>query len=164
MNIQDPAQIKRCKMSSCNVPFHQPGSASGHQRFSATRKKTCSNMLARIFGDNPTLRVSTFQKKCPAETSKIAIVVDPKEDYHFYRQDSNGLWSHKPGGTAVTNKDASGRLIYDPKLANRNYSDRSSKLNYSSFCTYLCVPRTRALYIKIGGGRYCLTRRKGRRI
>lgn len=118
-------------------------------------------MVGRLLGDNPTLSVTRFPDKCPVHTSKIALVVDADEDYHFFRQDSNGQWSHKPGGTPVTNLDADGRPIYDPKLASRNYDKTGSTLNYNIFCSYLCVPRDRPLYLKIGGSkRRFLTRRK----
>jgi hypothetical protein len=163
MNVNDPKQVMNCQQNKdCNVPFHQPGSASGHNGFSSVRNKTCSEMVARILGDNPGIRMIGFTDQCPVETSKIAIVVDPKEDYHFFRQDTNGLWSHKPGGTAVTDKDSSGRPIYDPKLANRNYLAGGGHLNYNKFCSYLCVPRTRILHLKVGGGKYQLTRRSRR--
>lgn len=117
-------------------------------------------MVARLVGDNPMLKVTNFPSKCPKGTSKIGLVVDADEDYHFYRQDSNSLWSHKPGGTAVTNKDADGNLIYDPKLANRNYTKDGSTLNYDVFCSYMCVPRDRPLYLKIGGSRRRFLTRK----
>lgn len=162
MNILDPKQISSCLTSkNCNVPFHQPGSASGHKKFSAQKYKTCPNMVSRLLGDNPILKVTDFTSKCPRGTSKIGLVVDADEDYHFYRQDSNKFWSHKPGGTSVTNKDAKGALIYDPKLADRNYDDKGSKLNYDIFCSYMCVPRYRNLYIKVGGKRIFLTRKRG---
>lgn len=164
MNINDPKQVVNCrKNKDCDVPFHQPGSASGHDGFSSERDKTCSEMIARILGDNPGIRMTTFTEQCPTETSKIAIVVDPKEDYHFFRQDTNGWWSHKPGGTPVTNKDSSKRPIYDPKLANRNYTEDGGHLNYNKFCSYLCVPRTRVLHLKVGGGKYKITRSRRRR-
>jgi hypothetical protein len=159
MNVNDPKQIVDCrKNKDCNVPFHQPGSASGHDGFTSARDKTCSEMIGRILGDNPGIRMASFTDRCPKETSKIAIVVDPKEDYHFFRQDTNGWWSHKPGGTAVTNKDSSKRPIYDPKLANRNYLIDGGHLNYNMFCSYLCVPRTRIVHLKVGGGKYKITR------
>lgn len=161
MNIHDPKQISACfKSKTCNVPFHQPGSASGHKKFSAQKYKTCSDMINRLLGDNPSLTISSFTERCPKNTSKIGLVVDADEDYHFYRQDSNGLWSHKPGGTAVTNKDAKGALIYDPKLADRNYDEKGSKLDYDIFCSYMCVPRDRPLYVKIGGRKLYLTRKR----
>jgi hypothetical protein len=123
-------------------------------------------MIARLLGDNPGLKMTTFETKCPAHTSKIALVVDPDEDYHFYRQDKNRYWSHKPGGTAVTNKDASSRFIYDPALAARNYTDNDSTLDYDTFCGYFCLARDKPLHIKIGGyrmGSYKKTRRSIRK-
>jgi hypothetical protein len=152
MNIQDPKQVEACRQDKyCNVPFHQPGSASGYPGFKSEKAKTCPDMIARLLGDNPSMKMTTFTARCPPHTSKIALVVDPDEDYHFYRQDSNGLWSHKPGGMPVTNVDALGKLIYDPALADRNYNNDNSKLNYEKFCSYLCVPRDKPLHIKVGG-------------
>ena len=166
MNVHDPKQIKACQMDKdCNVPFHQPGSASGHPGFRTRKLKTCPDMVARLLGDNPSMKMTTFTDKCPPHTSKIALVVDPDEDYHFFRQDSNGLWSHKPGGTSVTNMDADDKLIYDPQLASRNYLGSGSKLNYDTFCAYMCVPRDRPLHLKTGGSRkkkFQQTRRKPR--
>lgn len=154
MNIHDPKQFVACrKTKNCNVPFHQPGSASGHPRFSSQKQKTCSDMVGRLLGDNPNLKLTSFTGKCPARTSKIALVVDADQDYHFFRQDNNGMWSHKPGGTAVTNLDADRRPIYDPKLASRDYNEKGSNLNYDIFCSYLCVPRDKPLHLKIGGTR-----------
>lgn len=162
MNIHDPKQIRACRENKyCNVPFHQPGAVSGYPRFRETRKKTCPDMMARIFGDNPSIQPTTFTGQCPRYTSKIAIVVDADEDYHFYRQDSNGMWSHKPGGMPVTNKDALGRPIYDPALASRDYRHDNSTLNYDQFCSYMCVPRVVALYLKIGGRRWQTRRLRG---
>jgi uncharacterized Zn-binding protein involved in type VI secretion len=66
----------------------------------------------------------------------VALVVDPGADYHWYRLDSNGGWSHKPGNTSATNIDASGNPITDPKTADRNYG----AFNYSKFCGYFYVP------------------------
>lgn len=163
MNVHDPKQVQACLLNEdCNVPFHQPGSASGHPGFRSQRLKTCPNMIARLLGDNPSMKMTTFVAKCPAHTSKIALVVDPDEDYHFFRQDSNGYWSHKPGGTAVTNLDADEKPIYDPLLASRNYTASGSKLDYDTFCAYMCVPRDSPLHLKTGGKRkkFRMTRRK----
>jgi hypothetical protein len=87
----------------------------------------------------------------------VAVVVDPEHDYHFYRQDKKkpgkwAVWSHKPGGTRVTRKDATDHLIYNPELADRDYRPGGGDLNYNQFCSYMCVPRkTRKL--KRGGSR-----------
>jgi len=53
-------------------------------------------------------------------------------DYHWYRKDSNGKWSHKRGLTAITNVDASGKTITNPKTCNRDYR-KSGGVNYNTF-------------------------------
>jgi hypothetical protein len=54
----------------------------------------------------------------------VYLVIDQGNDYHFYRQDKGGNWSHKPGVTRVTNVDASGRLITNPVRADHgNYNN-----------------------------------------
>lgn len=61
---------------------------------------------------------------CPAGSYKIALFVDGDDnitDYHWYRQDSDGLWSHKRGTTEVIRTDNSNKLIIDPRYANTNY-------------------------------------------
>ena len=150
-NINDQKQIKKCDNSNCDIPFHQPGLAAGYPNFSSKLPKTCPNIMARLFGDNPQIHMARFEEKCPAETSKIALIVDENEDYHFLRQDSNKYWSHKPGARKVSNRDASERLIYDPALANYNYMDKNGRLNYDIFCSYMCIPRTSPIKMKSGG-------------
>ena len=147
IDVSDPS----CTEKSCSIPFHQPGRASGYPKWSKVKGKRCPDLMSRLFGDVKELKQTTFEKKCPKYTSKIALVVDEDEDYHFYRQDSNGYWSHKPGSTNVTNVDANGRRIYDPELASRKYD--KSGLNYDMFCSYMCTPRTKRLRLKRGGRR-----------
>ena len=105
-------------------------------------------MVSRIIGDNPTTSMTTFTEKCPIGTSKIALITDADEDYHFLRQDANSYWSHKPGARKVTNRDASDSFIYDPALANFNYKPKNSHLQYDNFCSYMCVPRTSSVKLK----------------
>jgi hypothetical protein len=100
-------------------------------------------------GDVPGSKLTTFEAKCPAGKRKIALVADEDEDYHFYRQDSNGYWSHKPGATDVTHIDATGRPIYDPQIASKLYPD--SGLHYDQFCGYMCAPKHKKLHFKRGG-------------
>lgn len=153
-NINDKEQMRKCKDKNCDVPFHQPGRASGYPKFKSSRPKTCPNMMARLIGDNPNIQMATFEEKCPIGTSKIGLIVDENEDYHFLRQDSNQLWSHKPGARKVTNKDAAGNKIYDPALADYNYKKISNGyLNYDTFCSYICVPRITPVKLKVGGSR-----------
>jgi hypothetical protein len=150
---------KDCTKDSCPVSFPQPGRASGYPKWSKVNGKRCPDLMARLFGDVPDLKVSSFEGRCPRKYSKIALVVDEDEDYHFYRLDSNGYWSHKPGATSVTHLDATKRPIYDPKLASRKYQD--SGLHYDQFCGYLCAPKTRRLRFKRGGARKTRKNKKG---
>ena len=97
----------------------------------------CEAIYKRIKKDNPSVYKTSFKSKCGKGFYKsfFALSLNMNTDYHFYRQDKNGFWSHKPGRTNATNLDASKNLIINPKLANRNYSH----LNYNTPCTYFCV-------------------------
>ncbi|MDR1753377.1 MAG: hypothetical protein LBR74_00520 [Eubacterium sp.] len=81
----------------------------------------------------------------PSGTYKVALVVDPYVDYHWYRQNPDGTWSHKPGGTEVVNVDNSDNTIYDPQYADRN--NESWGLNYSVFLGFFAVePKDGGMY------------------
>lgn len=49
----------------------------------------------------------------------LALVVSTTivNDYQWYRLDSNGYWSHKPGRTPATDLDGNGNKIRDPRNA-----------------------------------------------
>lgn len=66
-----------------------------------------------------------------------------RPDHHWYRHNSDGTWSHRPGDTAVRNVDASGRVINNPLFANHNYSNPASGygINYNVPGCFLWVPR-----------------------
>ena len=154
MNVFDEKQVAKCKnKKKCDASFHQPGSASGYSSFTNNAPKTCPNIMARIFGDNPSIEMTDFTSKCAPGTSKVALIIDASDDYHFIRQDSNKYWSHKPGARKVSKFDATGHTIWDPKLANYNYArNGNSNLDYDVFCSYMCVPRGVPLYLKARGG------------
>jgi len=139
MNVLDSLKIKGCKEKN-DCHFHAPGIRTGH---TPVDKKSCSEIVSRTMADVKGY-LTNFPTPCNPGYSKVGIVVDEVNDFHYYRQDSNGWWSHKPGGRAVTNKDAVGARIYRPDLASRYYppdSNNDSGLNYNSFCSYICVPR-----------------------
>ena len=48
-------------------------------------------------------------------------------------------WSHKPGSTAITDKDADGKLIFDPLKANWDFSNKGG-INYSQKCCFFIIP------------------------
>ncbi len=80
---------------------------------------------------------------CPAGTYKVALVIGASSsdyDYHWYRQDADGFWSHKLAWLPVTRYDSEGKLIIDPKYAARDYTNlEPAGYNYSTFVGYFAV-------------------------
>jgi len=145
MNVRDGKRIQSCKEKN-DCHFHVPGKTKGHPEFSGKLGKTCGDVIGRTMADVPDGYLVDFPTKCEPGFSKIGIVVDEENDLHYYRQDNNQWWSHKPGGRPVTNLDAAGARIYRPDLASRYYPGEypgDSGLNYDSFCSYMCVPRVK---------------------
>ena len=141
MDVLDPEQLTQClnKPKGCPLMYHQPGGRAAKElHYKEGRRCRVVERLMSL--DVPAIRRSTFKQKCPAKTSKIALVVHPGEDYHFYRQDADGWWSHKDGSNKVKRYDAEGRLIWNPETAARDYRPEAF-LNYSDFCGFYCVPR-----------------------
>lgn len=148
MNVLDPAQLSQCvgKGSRCRLMYHQPGGTkrrAGNLHTAGGRSCPTVERLMKL--DVPDIRKTTFKARCPRGTSKIAMVVHPGEDYHFFRQDLDGMWSHKDGANKVKRFDAEGLPITDPFTASRNYRPKGSFLNYTDFCGYYCVPRKRMI-------------------
>lgn len=168
-NYFDKEKIQECRNSvGCNVGFHVPGKDKGHPGFRQKEKRqqnymTCSDVVGRTIASLNGIPLN-FTDPCPPESSKIAIVVDDKNDLHYYRQDSNGWWSHKPGGRPATNLDADGVRIYDPRRCNRTYlkeDPSDSALDYRHFCCYMAVPRNKAAeFIQLKGGKKRRTKTK----
>ncbi len=77
------------------------------------------------------MRQPIANNKCPGEGHLVALVIAPGWDFPWYRKGRNGLWTHKPGGTPVTNLDNSGVTIPDPRTADRG--------PYTQFCTFMVV-------------------------
>lgn len=78
---------------------------------------------------------------CPIGTYKVALVVS-SADYHWYRQDADGLWSHKIGLDPVKRTDESGNLIIDPYTADRG--------SYTTFLGYYAVTPWSQMFAKSG--------------
>lgn len=121
--------------------FAQPGKAAGAMY---SMPITCQGIRNAAMADG--LMPLPSSGTCPSGKDKIALVVAPcvapgcsapyyaGNDYHWYRQDSNHMWSHKPGHTQATNVDNSNQTISNPENANRC----SSSYCYSEFCGYFC--------------------------
>ncbi len=155
MNVLDPKLVEMCKKNNgngCRQHFHQPGALNGDRfALNRTERRTCPVVERLQKADVPEIERSDFYAKCPAGKSKIALVVDPGEDYHYYRQDADGMWSHKDGSNKVKRFDALKRPIFNPKLAARDYRWQESDLNYEDFCGFYCVPRDHAVNLGQGG-------------
>jgi hypothetical protein len=112
----------------------QPGYSSGFKHIKNSEYE-CKFFYDRLKKDVPASYLETFDNKCLPGFYKIFLVLDKGNDYHWYAQNSNSYWSHKPGHSEVTDVDASKNKIKDPKKANRNYG----YLNYNTSCFYACV-------------------------
>ena len=115
----------------------QPGYASGYPQLEK-KDFNCKEIMKRTLDDNPKMLKTKKKKSCPPNFYKGAVVVAPGEDYHYYRLNDEGVWTHKPGYKPSTLYDAKNNIITDPAKADRNYGP---ELNYTDFCGYTCVPR-----------------------
>ncbi len=106
--------------------FAQPGQAAGAMYTALSCASVKPAAVADALIDRP-----AADNKCPGEGHLVALVIAPGWDFHWYRKGRNGYWSHKPGGTTVTNVDNSGFLIPDPRTANRG--------PYTIFCSFMVV-------------------------
>lgn len=102
--------------------FAQPGRAGGDM-YTALN---CIEVTNGAIADG--LEPTTASAPIPAGKTKIAMVNWPDTDYHWYRLDSDGMWTHKPGQTQATNLDSSGNVITNPETADRG--------SYTIFCGY----------------------------
>jgi hypothetical protein len=112
----------------------QPGYSSGYNHIS-NRNFNCESFKERLKKDSPGTYLEKFDNKCLPGFYKIFLAIDPKNDYHWWRQNSDKYWSHKPGSTNVTNLDASNELIKNPVLSNRKFKHR----NYYEPCFFACI-------------------------
>jgi hypothetical protein len=106
--------------------FAQPGLAAG-QEYTALE---CANVRAAAVADE-LIDDPDADNRCPGHGQLVALVMAPGWDFHWYRKDRDGMWSHKPGGTPVTNLDNAGHPIADPRHADRG--------PYTDFCTFMIV-------------------------
>jgi len=158
----------------------QPGSTSGTATASPV---TCPSTTAAVVADGqpdnivaaPRCPYNQQQKQPPPDKAGyylVALVITSKpdgydptpipghpkgvfyyNDYHWYRQNPDGTWSHKPGHDVARDVDASGAKITNPELANRRsvaeyLTDSTGALiaavfDYDIFCGYF--------YVKKGG-------------
>lgn len=112
----------------------QPGYASGFEHIE-DNEYDCKSFRKRLKKDAPGSYLEKFDNACLPGFYKIFLALDPENDYHWWRHNENGYWSHKPGSTDVVDVDASGEKIKNPYKANRKYDS----LNYYKPCFFACV-------------------------
>lgn len=105
--------------------FAQPGRAHGSQ----TRTMECGSVNPAALADGLANTADFNTSLSPGQGWYVALVIWPGYDYHWYRQDIGGCWSHKPGQTPATDLDNSGNRIADPNVADRG--------PYTDFCNYM---------------------------
>jgi hypothetical protein len=112
----------------------QPGLASA-----VNHNNTCATVVAAAVADG-FVDAPTANNRSPDDGHLVALVMSPGWDYHWYRQERNGYWSHKIGSGGVTNIDNSGHAIRDPRDATRGM--------YGQFCTFMIAKHG---HIKLAG-------------
>jgi len=80
---------------------------------------TCADLRVALEADGLSeLGKSDLFKSLPGDGWPIALFVKKdSSDFHFYRQDATGRWSHKPGGFEARDCDDRGEPIRDPTEA-----------------------------------------------
>lgn len=127
-----------CGKKSGKVGGHesQPGLAHGK---TLTRPVDCNQVKAGAVADGLSWLGKDKDLKCPSGCQRVALVCCDA-DYHWYREDSPGHWSHKPGLSQATDNDYSGNPVTDPEDADRRIKlPDGAVLEYSRFCGYFCV-------------------------
>jgi len=110
---------------------------------SKNTRLTCDKVEDMFMKDYPLVKKASFYKPCPPGYRKIAGIVDKRNDHHWLKQHSDGMWSHKSGELEVGQVDARKQRIFFPKpgAADFDYTKRkNSNLNYEDFCGFYCVP------------------------
>jgi hypothetical protein len=146
----------------------QPGYMSGYLHMSDDDIRSCDKLMERIKADNPSVIKSDFESKCPRGYRKGYVAVDTSDnpDYHFYRLDNSGIWSHKPGATEARMENYDGKIILRPDKAKRE----SNSHYYDKSCGYFCfdpnlskISNKPAKNIRKGGGKKSVKKIKNKR-
>jgi hypothetical protein len=112
----------------------QPGYSSGFNHIS-NNEFNCSSFKNRLKKDSPGSYLEKYDNSCLPGFYKIFLALDPGNDYHWWRQNKDSYWSHKPGATNVTDLDASNKKIINPLKSDRKFAHR----NYYKPCFFACV-------------------------
>ena len=119
-----------------NKPFRnkpQPGEFSGNMLTYKDLKggpvKVKEKINKKVTADTKVLKLNYKEVSSANHTPKqgnwvVALVyASDGSDYHWYRRNEDGTWSHKPGITPIISWDASGNPITDPATCDRGIYD-----------------------------------------
>lgn len=129
----------------------QPGSYSNIKQVERNNKEyKCKNFIHRVLSDYPQSRFLSVDdyksgSRCKDNEYTIFLALDNEgisTDYHFYKENEDGYWSHKPGLNNITYIDDSGHAIKNPLYADRDYENsdinNENKYNYKVSCGFFC--------------------------
>lgn len=103
----------------------------------------CKSLIDRVsidypnaiyIGNDPELN----HMQCEEGHYLVFLAVDnegEERDYHFYKRNNEGFWSHKPGNNEVFHTDGNNEIISNPYYANRTITS----FNYTIPCGYFVV-------------------------
>ena len=150
-----------CYNYACNSPtgtFAQPGKKGGRP-IDWDQEDLCAEVIQAAEKDNLIPLIDCFLECDPALGRKVMLFVDAEDDpdqpgddrdFHWYRQDADGNWSHKPGQGRATNEDDGEppppNVIANPWQADtdtRRDDDDDGKYDRGydyEFCACFCVP------------------------
>jgi hypothetical protein len=153
-----------CYAYACNDPYNHPRKSKpqpgqiAHMPFTSYGDVQHSDVRLRVMGDDIMRGRYQVQRLIPLVRLRgeavpdhvvnakgyylIALVTAPFNDYHWVRQDDNGMWSHKPGHEDATNLDWHKNPIYDPRDATFKVPDhRHGHPVPYKFTTFYYVPK-----------------------
>ena len=94
--------------------YAQPGRAGGAEYSEITETALRAACVLDVVGDEEDQSDGVFPT---TNNCLMMLTIVPGVDFHFFRRDSDGFWSHKPGPRTPTNLDNSGNVITDPRTA-----------------------------------------------
>ncbi|MBI1301857.1 MAG: hypothetical protein GC137_09410 [Alphaproteobacteria bacterium] len=135
---KDWTRIKKdtnCYTYALDIPAHgwgQPGQLRIHPADRTESYSFTQDTLPSLLESDGLIKVDISDLPACSEML-IAAIVYGSEDFHFYRRDQNGFWSHKWGNGRVKRLDSSGHLIRSP--------EKCVERGVNSFVGYFVVPR-----------------------
>ena len=93
--------------------------ATSDMRTSFAKQFTPNSQLVTLAENGYSVSMGILQSASNGSINENPDNSDDDKDCHFYRQDSDGLWSHKQGNAPIQKTDESGKPIIDPETADR---------------------------------------------